>query len=288
MQLDLFLHGADVSLRNEVVAALSAHDEEALHGAIERLRAAFPDDVHLEEFENVYAELTAVALHQPCALTIAQQLEIIETRLLPSLIRVLGADSAQRWSEPVYSTLASRALAQPFERSQANTHTTRLSLKAGELSLARASVVKIPSWRRIPEPLTWMCEIAFRENIPAEYWPLSAELAWIAPALLEPLIRAHAPASVGRLYRAFLAAADFGEEDNEAAWFPAWLLIEHTDLLPMLRTAQADHSRPARSASLLIDLLLGERHGATSALVAKRAQLRDLSPMLFEFYMARR
>ena len=292
MQLDLFLHSAEVTLRNAVIAALCARDAEAMRVDMDRLLAEFPNDIHNDDFEHLYSELSALSQNASSAPAIAQQVERIETRLRPRLQKMIGTDAAQHWIEAVYGQLARSAYGQPFTRSLAQSHAGGLFLRANELALARASLVAIPSWRRIPEVLAWMAEIALREEQPDEYWPLVAELAWIAPALLAALFAAEVDragsATVLRCYREFCSEAEADGESDELAWFPAWLLIDHAELLPQLRTANPHDSRPARSAALLIDLLLGERRGLTPAVVDKRQQLRDLAPALFARYMARR
>lgn len=289
MQFDLFKDSPDVGLRNAVVAALCARNPGALRETIDCLRSNFPNDSHLGGFEHLYAECLLLRQAEWSAADIARQIERIETRLLPVLRKVIGTDAAQRWIVPVYGELARAAAGQGFSRSEANAHSASIFLRAGELASARAAVETIPSWRRIPEPLAWMAEIALRQNLPDEYWPLTAELAWIAPALLAPLFAQAAPASVLRLYREFRAEAeDDGNKGDPATWFPAWLLVEHPDLLPLLRTAHPHDSRPARSAALLIDLLTGERQGLTQTMVGKRGQLRELAPAIFGRYMARR
>jgi hypothetical protein len=286
MQLDLFAHSADVGLRNAVVTALRAHDANAMRAATDRLRADFPDDGHLEHFEHLFSELSALDQGKQSAPAIARQVERIETQLLPALNRMIGNDAARRWIEPVYGALAHAACGQTFNRSLSSAHAAGLFLRAGELALARAGVTEIPSWRRIPEPLAWMTEIALREKAPDEYWPLVAELAWIAPALLADLFPRTAPATALRLYQEFCIT--FENEDRETPYFPAWLLVEHPDLLQSLRLAQPQESPPARSAALLIDLLIGERQGLTPAILDKRRELRGLAPTIFERYMARR
>lgn len=289
MQFDLFTHSADVGLRNAVIAALGAHDADAMREATDRLRADFPDDGHLERFEHLFSELSALAQPKQSATAIAQQLERIEAQLLPLLNKVIGVDAARHWIQPIYTALARGAAGQTFTRNLASAHAGGLFLRAGELTLARAAVAEIPSWRRIPEPLAWMAEIALRQNLPDEYWPLSAELAWIAPAFLASLFARVAPATLIRLYREFCAEAEEqGDEGDTDAWFPAWLLVEHPDLIPFLRTAHPHDSRPARSAALLIDLLIGERQGLTQTMLGKRQQLRELAPAIFGRYMARR
>ena len=190
----------------------------------------------------------------------------IETRLRPALKSVIGA-ATERWLEPTYGKLAVLATGQTFTRNMAYTHAAALFLRSGALTEARAAIVNIPSWRRQPEPLAWMTEIALRENAAAEYWPLIAELAWIAPTMLAAQLDAQLPnssahqalASVLRLYQEFGRKAELDAEDDESAWFPAWLLIEHPELLPLLRTAQPHQTPPVRCVSLLIDLLICER-----------------------------
>jgi len=295
MQLDLFMHSSDVGLRNAVVDALRTRDAGAMRLAIDRLRGDFPADGHLDSFEHLFSELSALSRPEPSPAGIADQIGRIETRLLPSVRKLLGTDATQRWIEPAYLDLARAAAGRLFSRDLACAHAAGLFLRAGALLEARDAVVEIPSWRRIPEPLAWMAEIALRENNPAEFWPLLAELAWIAPTLFAELLsRQNARASavtVVRLYQEFGHKAEMDEdadESNEAACFPAWLLVEHPELQPFLRTAQQYDSRPARSAALLIDLLLGERQGALPIVADKRKQLRDLAPTLFHHYMARR
>lgn len=284
MQLDLFKDNPDVGLRNAVIAALHTHRTDALREAIDALRNDFPDDKYLDSFEQLYAECLLLR-----SMAIKQQIERIETRLLPLLQQIIGGDAAQHWIEPIYGELAQAVAGQAFTRARANTHTAALFLRAGEFDLARTAIEAISSWRRIPEPLAWMTEITLRQNLPDDYWPLAAELAWIAPALLAPLLAHAAPASMLRLYREFCTEAEGdGSEGDPATWFPAWLLVEHPDLLPFLRSAHPHNSRPARSAVLLIDLLIGERQGLSQTMVGKRGQLRELAPAIFARYMARR
>ena len=289
MQFDLFKDSPHVGLRNAVVAALCARNTSALRETIDCLRIDFPDDDHLDGFEHLYVECLALRQAEWSTTDLARQVERIDMQLLPVLKKVIGADAAQRWIAPVYGELARAAAGQAFSRCEANAHSASLFLRAGELAAARAAVEAIPSWRRIPEPLAWMAEITLRQNLPDKYWPLSAELALIAPALLAPLFAQAAPASVLRAYREFCTEAEEqGSEGDTNAWFPAWLLVEHPDLLPFLRTAHTYDSSPARSAALLIDLLIGERQGLTQTMLGKRRQLRELAPAIFARYMARR
>jgi hypothetical protein len=293
MQLDLFFDSRDTQLRNEAVDALRRRDGEALHQAIGQLRAEFPDDYSLADLDllagmTLFETVPAPAPAPETAPQIAGRLALIDAQLAPALRRLLGEDAAGRWLDPLFNALAARAAAHTFRRERALTYAGALFLRGNDLAAARAAVVRIPSWRRIPEPLAWMSEIAWRENSPAEYWPLAAELAWIAPPLFASVLSRAAPEAVRRLYGAFLSEFEADDESGAPAWFPAWLLVEHSELLEHFRPVDLHPSSPARCAALLINLLTGERNGLSSKLVEQRAQLRALAPRLFARYMALR
>jgi hypothetical protein len=295
VQLDLFLDTRDTQLRNAAVDALRRRDGDALRQAIDRLRAEYPDDYSLADLD-LLAEATLFETVPDSTPRLAGRLAHIDTRLVPALRRLLGEAPAECWLEPLFKALAASAAAGAFQREHALTHAGALFLRGNDLAAARAAIARIPSWRRIPEPLAWMAEIAWREDRPAEYWPLSAELAWIAPPLFEPALSRAGPESVRRLYRSFLSEFEPGDEGGESAcgsacesaWFPAWLLVEHSELLEYFRPIDPHPSNPARCAALLVNLLTGERQGLSSRLVEQRLQLRSLAPPLFSRYMALR
>jgi hypothetical protein len=288
MQLDLFLDSRDTQLRNDAVAALRRRDGGALREAASRLRAEFPDDAALADLDLLVGVIGHEDAHAASPARITERLAFIDARLAPALRRLFGEDSASRWLEPLFRDLAASPAARAFRREHASTFAGALLLRAKDLVAARAAVERIASWRRIPEPLAWMTEIAWRENGPAEYWPLSAELSWIAPSLFDSLLPCAAPEAVRRLHGAFLSEFEADDDDGDSAWFPAWLLVEHGELLEYLRPVEPHPSNPARCAVLLVNLLIGERQGLSSRLVEQRQQLRSLAPRLFTRYMALR
>lgn len=79
MQLDLFLHGADAALCNDVIAALNIRDDVAMRHAIDQLRACYPQDSHLQDFEKLHFEFSSFDQPEHATASIAQQLERIET-----------------------------------------------------------------------------------------------------------------------------------------------------------------------------------------------------------------
>ncbi|MDR1662688.1 MAG: hypothetical protein LBR95_09780 [Azoarcus sp.] len=289
MQLDLFLDSRDVQLRNVAVDALRRRDGDALREAIGRLRAEFPDDYSLADLDTLTdATRASEDVRDAPPARIAERLAHIDTRFAPALRRLLGEAPAKRWLEPLFKALAASAAARAFQREHALTHAGALFLRGNDFAAAREAIVRIPSWRKIPEPLAWMIEITWCEDKPEDYWPLSAELAWIAPPLFDSVLSRAAPEAVRRLYRAFLSEFEPDDEAGESAWFPAWLLVEHSELLEYFRPIDPHPSNPARCAALLVNLLTGERLGLSSRLIEQRLQLRSLAPRLFERYMALR
>jgi hypothetical protein len=291
MQLDLFFDSRDTQLRNDTIAALRRRDGDALRESIARLRAEFSDDYALADLDLLADAMVSSGedIRLASVAEIAERLKFIDTQLVPALCRLLGGNSANRWLETLFKELAGCPAVHVFQREWAFAHAGALFLCCNDLANARAAILRIASWRRIPEPLSWMTEIAWRENDPAEYWPLSAELAWIAPVLFEAVLSRAAPDAVRRWHAAFLAEfeADDGD-DGDSAWFPAWLLVEHGELLEYFRPIDHHPSNPARCTALLVGLLIGERHGLSSKLVEQRQQLRSLAPRLFARYMALR
>lgn len=153
MQFDLFLHSAEGTLRNAVIAAFCARDVVAMRDAMDRLLDEFPNGIHDDVFEHLFSELPALSQNVGSALAIAQHVERIETRLRPPLQKLIGADAAQNWIEAVYGQLARAASGHGFTRNLAQAHAGGLFLWANELAQAREAVAAIPSWRRIPESL---------------------------------------------------------------------------------------------------------------------------------------
>jgi hypothetical protein len=306
VQLDLFLDTRDTQLRNSAIDALRRRDGLAFRVAVGLLRMDFPHDHSLADLDLLYsamdlpkdvhdASLLDIPMdlpddvHDASPERIAERLVHIDTQLVPALRRLLGEAPAIRWLEPFFKRLATRVEARVFRREHAPTHAGALFLRGNDLAAARAAIARIPSWRRIPEPLAWMTEIAWREDRPAEYWPLSAELAWIAPSLFDSVLSRAAPKNVRRLHSAFLSEFEpDGDESGDSAWFPAWLLVEHSELLEYFRPIDPHPSNPARSCALLVNLLTSERLGLSPGLVEQRLCFRSLAPRLFARYMALR
>ena len=283
MQLDLFEDSRDVLLNNAVVAAFAAHDADATALAIAALHDEFPNHRDLASHKQLLEQLGDFRRNlQPGSLQTRHR-QLVQT-LLPLAGQLFGADRAIAWARPLWAALARTAAALDYDNAQPEIHAAPLWLAAGAPGDARSAIERIPSWRRIPAPLAWMSEIEIRHGAPEAWWPLLAELAWLAPERLESLL-ATAPAAVNRLKLQFLAGFENNGEHHDLAWFPAWLLIHHGELRDLLRPAQPAHSEPARAFLLVLDLLHLEKTGQQTAQIQQRARLRALAPDLFADFM---
>lgn len=286
MQLDLFEHSRDVMLRNAVVEALRARDADAAQSAMVTLRAEYPADTLLPELEALVCKLPTPSW--PAGLTLVQaaaEVRAMEEVLMPAAQRVLGKDAAV-WLAPHWGALAQAILGQAFAPEAP--HAALLYLRAGDWSAAIKAIETIPSWRRKPAPLCWMIEALCRTTGAQALWPISAELAWMAPEAARPLLSRLADNDLSRhlkcFDREFEPAADLG-----FAWFPAWLLIEDGGYAPRIGAAEkGDGSVPERCARLLVTLLALERQGRHAELIEHRRRLRDLDGTLFARYMQSR
>jgi hypothetical protein len=289
-QLDLFAHGRDLMLRNDVAAAVERCDAGAARARLRLLDDEFPDDPQRPELATLVAALerertAPLATHAD----VAAEREALESVIAPAAQRVLGADAALAWLRPWWLRLAARAAGLPFVAAHADDHAAALALRAGEWAAAEHAVEAIESWRRIPAPLAWMIEARCRRGRVDDAWALIAELAWIAPARLDALLRRLREPVVDRLLRRFDASFEGGEGDADIAWFPAWVLIDTPALAPQFALAQpAQHDAPERALRLMVELLGLERQGRQHDLVQRRRALRDLHPALYAFYLCTR
>ena len=86
--------------------------------------------------------------------------------------------------------------------------------------------------------LTRMAEARWRQDGLQACWGLIAELAWLAPARCDELLRRWPDPVLQRLRRRFDADYEGGGDVTDLAWFPAWLLTEQPALATWLGQAQ--------------------------------------------------
>lgn len=286
MQLDLFTHSRDVTLENAVLAAFASHDLGAAASAIAALRHEYPEQQRLNLYEVFLGQLNdfAQSLHTEQLAECRQRLNDL---IQPIGLTLFGKERAQRWATPLWQQLAGLATTKPFSAGNAELHAAALWLAAGDDIMARAATKAIPSWRKIPVPLAWMTEIELRNGVPETYWPLIAELAWLAPQRLDTLLD-HAPAAVNSLFHRFSADFENNGDEDDLVWFPAWLLVCTPETREFLRPVQATDSPPAQAFMRLLELLHMEKTGQHDGLMALRGKLRFLAPDIFAIYMRSR
>jgi len=288
MQLDLFAHSRDVSLRNDLATALLTRDAAAGRRGWAALAAEYPDDrllapaaVLLEALERPSPRLTDAA-------AAARAVEDAETRIARAAAGVFDAREAARWLVPVWRSLALAAGELPYDPTLPAAHAATMWLRAGDLAAVEAAVGGIPSWRRIPVPLAWMIEARVAQAGLAAVWPLLAELAWLDPVRFGSLARRLDAPALEQLVHDFDGGFE-ADGDSDLVWFPAWAAIAEPRLAPALREAQASRSHPPEQAArLVLEMLALERQGRHAELIADRQRLRALHAGLFERYMRTR
>lgn len=287
MQLDIFEHSRDVTLRNAVIDALVGRNAAATAHAIGGLAAEYPADSMLPVF-NLLCERLGLRVTGPLNRASAGEIVRATEGAIAAAQRVFG-NEAESWLSPFWAELATATMDLPFDARDEVLHAAPFLLRAGKWTDACACAESIPSWRRQPAPLAWKIEATARIAGMAPLWPLLAELAWMAPRRAETLVERLKIAELTKLVRCFHVEFEGEGTANDFAWFPAWVLIAHPQLADSFRETQAGADTPAeRCARLVLTLLAFERQGRHAMLIESRKKLRDAHRMLFERYMQSR
>jgi len=284
MQLDIFEHSRDVTLRNAVVEALRRRDAAAAAGAIAELTAEYGDDSMLPAF-HLLREKLLLPVHGPLSWDSAAEIARVTELVTAPASGVFGRE-ADAWLAPFWVDLAAAIRALPFDPRREELHAAPMLLRAGEWEQARACVHAIESWRRQPAPLQWEIVATARIAGLDPVWPFLAELAWMAPERAAALADSLGLPELTALMRTFDREFEGEGTADDFAWFPAWTLVAHPRLARHFQQAQTGaRSPPERCAQLLMHLLALERQGRHNELVAARKGLRDAHSMLFARYM---
>jgi len=298
MQLDIFDHGRDLMLRNDVLAALEQRDVAAAQASWGELQEEYPDDASLatlallieaQERSPGPAFGDHEALHQA-------RRRMADT-VGPAAHRSFDPPTAAAWLAGLWRDLAQRAAPLPFRAECSDDHAVPLWLLAGDWPAAMDAVARIQAWRRTPAPLAWMAEARWRHAGLDIVWPLLAELAWLAPGRFDTLTRRLADPAIDTLRRRFDAEfepefepdASEADDDTGLAWFPAWVLTEKPALAHLLAEAQPlRQTAPERALRLMLELLNLERQGRHREIVQRRRDLRDTQAALYAAYLKTR
>lgn len=287
MQLDIFEHSRDVTLRNAVVEALRRRDAAAAARAIAGLTAEYGDDSMLPAF-NLLRERLSLPVQGPLSRDSTAEVVRATGRVTTIASGVFGRE-ADAWLAPFWVELAAAMRGLPFDPLYEELHAAAMLLRAGVWEQACACVHGIESWRRQPVPLAWKIAATARIAGLDQVWPLLAELSWMAPERATALVEQLKMPELTALVRVFNGEFEGEGSAADFAWFPAWVLVAHPRLAGHFGEAQAgSDSPPERCARLLLHLLALERQGRHNELVDGRRRLRDGHAMLFERYMRSR
>lgn len=288
MQLDLFMHGNDVMLQNDVITALRARNAAAAEPALAVFAAQYPQQEMIAPLTTLLHTLAVPAPRFSDHDDVASALHTMTATVAPAASSVFGHSEAHAWLAPLWRSLANAAGRLPFKAETPNTHSAFLLLQAGDWAAAEAAVAHIPSWRRMPATLAWMAESRFYQGGLEAVWSLLTELAWIDASRFSLLAHRLQAAPLHKLLKKFKIA--FEDDDApDPIWFPAWLLIEAPAMTLIMRETQAsNHQPPERAARLLMEILTLEKQGRHAEIVARRKTLQSLHAGLYALYMASR
>lgn len=291
MQLDIFDHGRDLMLRNDVLAALERRDAAAARAARQELLEEYPDDTSLATLARLIEALErspGPAFGDHDAVRAARRW--VDDEVAPAAHRSFDRPAAATWLAGVWRELAQRAAPLPFRAECSEDHAAALWLRAGDCPAVIDAVARIQSWRRSPAPLAWMAEARWRHDGLDAVWPLLAELAWLAPGHFDTLTRRLADPVIQALRRRFDAEFEPDTDDDDGlAWFPAWVLTDKPALAPRLGAARpCGDSAPERGLRLMLELLALERQGNHREIVQRRKDLRDTQAALYAAYLKTR
>lgn len=287
MQLDLFAHSREVTLRNDIIAALRAGDCSRCAQTIDSLATEYPQDRIIEPAKNLLAVMQQPYSSFRSHLDLAQALDKFQSQTVRNATITFGEAEAKLWLRPFYIALAEAASGLPYSPHAPNLHAAPLFLLAEQWAKADERTRAEVSWRRIPSTLAWAAQAGFHLRGLDETWPMLAELAWLDASRFVALCQTLPAPGLQTAYAQFEREASASVGD--AAWFPAWALIEHPDLRGLIRSADTSQRGPAETACNVIAALLSlERQGRHHELVAQRRILQNINPELFAHYMRHR
>jgi hypothetical protein len=290
MQLDIFADSRDVMLRNDVLDALIRRHATDSRQAWQRPAGEYPADETLPALATLIGtleddETARFADHG----TLGAARRTLSEEVGPAAIRLLGQQAGREWLIPSPRALAQRAASLAFRADDSENHAAPLWLRAGDWDAAIQAVEQIESWRRIPAPLMWITHARYRLGGLESTWPLLAELAWLSPARFGTLLTELADTALNALRRKFDTQFEGTGQTADLVWFPAWVLIEKTALLPGIREAHPSlHTPPERATRLIVQILDLEKRGDQHELFERRRALRDLHAGLYDTYMKTR
>lgn len=157
-QLDLFADSEDVGRRNTVVAALLRRDALQAGAAIEALRAALPTDSILGPASVLHAHLIAPSQTIPDHASTASELQRLRETILPAADYLFGASSAAEWIRADWVAMAERIAGLEFDGRWPEIHSTALLCMLSRWEEGLALALRVPSWRRIAAPLSWVAK----------------------------------------------------------------------------------------------------------------------------------
>jgi hypothetical protein len=276
-------------MANEAASALLARDAERSARCVAELRSSAPDYPSLESFEILAHALAEWRQPPGDVEQIISAIERLELVLAPAARQALGP-AATQMLDAFFRDLAQASRGLPYDPARPSAHEAWLRLCCGDWVEAETVALSIPRAAEIPDALHWLTVARYRQRGLAAARPTLFALAWHDPQRLATLVGELSDELLERDFRSFEGACEWADiEENElAAWFPAWYILEHPVAGKDVDDLEPPPGAPAKAAKLLVRIFELERQADWRALVGLRERLRLMSSDLFSLYMAPR
>ena len=288
-QLDLFNDSGAVVFANDAIAALRNFD--AVHAAvfIQRIIAEEPEYHGLDALKTLCQAVQDWPFPSSTPMEITETVRRLEIEVQPA-VETLMRGEAKSFMRPYWLYLAKAQGSQAYDSEFPQSFCASLYLLTGDYSSTVEAIESIPRWNENSDLVYWLCLARYPIGGIDACRSLLMRLAFLRSKRLPALIREIADPQIRKEWIAFKSEFDWLDAEGETtgAWFPAWQLLEHSDMKIASDAVPSLDVPPVQAFDLLSRLIKLEKRGLSPALVSLRSQLRDLDQNLFDVYMARR
>lgn len=276
-QLDLFLDTEESAAANDMAAALVSGDVSEATARLARLGQINP---HHWAIVNANTLIGALQTEPPRSENASERLALLESRWLPAASAVLRAE-ARDFLTPLWRALGAALEDAAFDPAQPRRHAAWAYYNGLDWANVRRSVCDTARYEHQPTLLGWLAEAQWRLRDRKSALASWFALCWRAPGHFTELIEGtrFPDAALKNTWRTAIDA-DL-DPPIDAAWFPAWVLLEAPGTARIV-TAAAGKSDPVRAFNALVALAAG---GNDRQEMRNRRKLQALHPGLLNRYL---
>lgn len=268
-----------VSIENDLRAAIRAGDTGEAERRLDELTERNPEHGTLGPAKVMVKAMDTAHPHEPAAAL--TYLDILEREWTPAGKTIFGSE-AKALLAPFWRTAGQALENMVFDPEHPDRHASRAYLECGDWEAVIRVVQSEAGFENQPVLLGRMAEAHWQnkqERQAVKHW---FELCWLDQRYFEGLIEGgHIPVSwlVEYWNEAMDVDIEPHEPDISVEWFPAWVLLRDSRWAHSVESRGAEVG-PQRAFDLVRGLMVGDDDQ-----LALRAELRNIHPALFHFYM---